>query len=197
MKKIVIALFVLLLSACALGKANTPKEKVKEFLDKYKNQDSEVLKDLDEIVSNEYSGDYAERYKTLMINQYKNLEYNITDEIIEGDQASVVTEITVLNYSSAVDSANAYLSEHQNEFMSSSSSASESRDSNASDETSTDENSTFDNDRFLDYKLGLLENVSDKRNYTIEFTFRKENDKWVMDSLSETDIEKLHGLYSE
>ena len=37
MKKYIIIAFVLLLSACSLGLANTPKEKVKELLDKYKN----------------------------------------------------------------------------------------------------------------------------------------------------------------
>ena len=38
MKKFLIALFVILLSACSLGKANTPTQKVEELLDKYKNQ---------------------------------------------------------------------------------------------------------------------------------------------------------------
>ena len=36
MKKIFLALFVILLSACTLGAATTPKQKVSEFLDKYK-----------------------------------------------------------------------------------------------------------------------------------------------------------------
>jgi len=35
MKKIFLALFVILLSACTLGAATTPKQKVSEFLDKY------------------------------------------------------------------------------------------------------------------------------------------------------------------
>jgi hypothetical protein len=45
--------------------------------------------------------------------------------------------------------------------------------------------------------IGLLEKVSDKKTYTIEFSLTKENDEWKMDSLSDTDIEKLHGIYSE
>lgn len=190
MKKALLGALVLLLCACSLGMANTPKEKTKEFLDKYKNQDQEVLSDLDNIVSSEYSGDYATRYKTLMTNQYKDLEYEIVDEIIEGDTATVVAKIKVYNYSSAINSANTYLSENQNEFM-----------LNASDETTNDPNNTItntiDNDKFLDYKFGLLESISDKVTYTIDFSFRKENGKWIMESLNETDIEKIHGLYSE
>ena len=34
MKKIVLALLVIILSACTIGTATTPKQKVSEFLDK-------------------------------------------------------------------------------------------------------------------------------------------------------------------
>ena len=40
MKKVFLALFVILLSACTLGAATTPKQKVSEFLDKYKNENT-------------------------------------------------------------------------------------------------------------------------------------------------------------
>ena len=46
MKKILLCLFVFALSACTLNVKNTPKDVVKEFLDKYKNQDNEVINDL-------------------------------------------------------------------------------------------------------------------------------------------------------
>ena len=51
-------------------------------MDKYKEQDSKVLSDLDESIGSDYSGDYKDRYKSLMINQYKNLTYEITEEMI-------------------------------------------------------------------------------------------------------------------
>ena len=190
MKNFFLTIFVLLFSACTLGFSNTPKEKVKDFLNKYKNQDTEVLNDLDSIVSSEYSGDYTKRYKTIMTNQYKNMEYEIVDEIIEGDSATVVAKIKVYDYASVIDRVNTYIGEHQDEFM-----------SNSSDETSLDDNnnsmSSFDNDKYLDYKMNNLENTNDKRTYQIEFTLSKIDDKWVLDSLSETDIEKIHGLYQE
>lgn len=199
MKKIFLALSVCLLSACSIGVANTPKEIVKEFLDKYKNQDSEVLENLDETISSEYTGDYKERYKTLMINQYKNMDYKITDEVVDGNTAVVTADITVYDYSNAINNADTYLSEHEDEFY-----------KNSSDETSreNDENVTnnendptgnkiLDTEKFLEYKLGLLEDVTDKKTYTIEFSLTKEDGKWKLDSLSDTDIEKLHGIYSE
>ena len=125
MKKIVLVLVITLsvfvLCACTMGMDNGPKEKVKAFLDKYKNQDSEVLDDLDETISSEYTGEYKERYKTLMLNQYKNMEYKITDEVIDGNTAIVSADITVYDYANAITNANNYLAEHEDEFKSKSS----------------------------------------------------------------------------
>ena len=47
----------------------------------------------------------------------------------------------------------------------------------------------------MDYKLSLMEKVTDKVKYTIEFTLTKVNDEWQLDALSNSDIEKLHGIY--
>ena len=192
---IVLTLSVFILSACSLGEMNSPKDKVKEFLDRYKNQDSEVLSDLDETISSEYTGDYKERYKTLMINQYKNMEYKITDEVIDGNTALVTADITVYDYSSAIDNANNYLTEHEDEFKKKSSDETSKEDEENNDNGIVDD--IIDNEKFLEYKLGLLEDVSDKKTYTIEFSLTKEDDKWKLDSLTDSDIEKIHGIYSE
>ena len=50
MKKFIVALMVIFLSACTLGKAVTPRQKVSEFLDKYKNQNTDVISQLDETI---------------------------------------------------------------------------------------------------------------------------------------------------
>lgn len=183
MKKIVISLLVtlsvLVLSACSLGNNISPKDTVKSFLDKYKNQDQEVIDDLEDTISSEYTGEYKERYKELMINQYKNMDYQITDEVVDGNTALVTAEITVYDYSNAIDNANDYLTEHEDEFY------------------KDEKEKIVDNEKFLEYKLKLLENVSDKKTYSIEFSLTKEQDVWKLDSLTDTDIEKLHGIYSE
>ena len=54
-----------------------------------------------------------------------------------------------------------------------------------------------DNDKFLDYKLDLLEEVEDRKTYTVEFTLTKEEKDWVLDDLSNENISKIHGLYTE
>ena len=202
MKKIILSVFIslsiFLLCACSLGNSNDPKETVKDFLDKYKNQDSDVISDLDETISSEYTGENKERYKNLMINQYKNMEYRITDEVVDGSTALVTAEITVFDYSSAIEEANDYLSEHQKEFYKDSKDETTEDDANNKvDDAKTSANNIIDNAKFLAYKLGLLEKVSDKKKYTIEFSLTKDKDDWKLDSLTDSDIEKLHGIYSE
>ena len=197
MKKIILQLIIILLSACTIGGAMTPKQKVSEFLDKYKNQDQTILSQLEETINNEYSNsDYRTRYKTLMTNQYKNLEYEIKDEQIEGNNAIVEAEITVYDYSTAIKNATNYLNSNPNEFMMSNPTNDM---NNANDETTKDNNTTttntYDQDKFINYKLTQMENVSDKVKYTIEFTLTKVNNEWQMDSLSNADIEKIHGIF--
>lgn len=205
MKKYFIPFLVILLSACSLGMNNSPKQVVSSFLDKYKNQDSTILSQLEDTINNEYSNDdYRQRYKTLMTNQYKNLEYEIKDETIEDDNAVVEAQITVYDYASAIRNANDYLSSNPDEFKIANPTidmedADDETTKDTEDDTLTNNNATsdYDQDKFIDYKLTQMENVSDKTTYTIEFTLTKVDGKWQMDSLSNADIEKIHGIYNQ
>lgn len=214
MKKFIIALMVIFMSACTLGAAVTPKQKVSEFLDKYKNQNNDIISQLEETINNDITDeDHRSRYKTLMTNQYKNLEYEIKDEIIEDDNAVVEVEITVYDYSSAIKNSNTYLNEHTDEFKKDSketinemeedvkNAAENVKDkvedaaNDVKDKIDDVTNSDYDESKFMDYKLSEMEKVTDKVKYTIEFTLTKVNDEWQLDSLSNSDIEKLHGIY--
>lgn len=225
MKKFIVALMVIFMSACSLGGAVTPRQKVSEFLDKYKNENTDIISQLDETIDTEVTDeDHKSRYKTLMVNQYKNMEYEIKDEIIEEDNAVVEVEVTVYDYASAVKNANTYLNENIDEFkkevketandvknavenvaedvkegIEDATGNDDEDDNNNNTNTTTDDNGTgttdYDETKFMDYKLSLMEKVSDKVTYTIEFTLTKVNDEWQLDSLSNSDIEKLHGIY--
>lgn len=222
MKKFIVALMVIFMSACTLGMANTPKEKVSEFLDKYKNENTDIISQLEETIDNDITDeDHKSRYKTLMTNQYKNMEYEIKDEIIEDDNAVVEVEITVYDYASAIKNSNTYLNDHADEFKKETKEtineveekvkdAAEDvkektnevtndvkdkiNDATGNNNTTTN-NTDYDDTKFMDYKLSLMEKVTDKVKYTIEFTLTKVNDEWQLDALSNSDIEKLHGIY--
>ena len=178
MKKILIVFSILLLCGCSINMGNSPQEKVKDFLDKYKNQDEKVLSDLDKSISSNYTGNYKERYKNLMIKQYKDMDYNITDEIIEENSAIVTVDIIVYDYSKTLEYVNNYVKEHKENFI-------------------KENEQNIDNDKFMDYKLTELEKVSDKKTYSINFSLIKENDEWLIEDLDKSDIEKIHGIYIE
>ena len=104
----------------------------------------------------------------------------ITDEIIDGNTAVVTADVTVYNYGSTLDTANDYLRTHEEEFYK--------KDS---------ETKEIDTDKFMDYKLDLLEETEDRKTYTIEFTLTKEDKEWKLDNLSDENISKIHGIYME
>lgn len=192
MKKLILGFIIILLSACSLNTYLSPKEKVSEFLNKYKNQDSKVIKDLDKTISSEYTGDFKKRYINLMKKQYKDMSYKITNEVIDGKNAIVTADISVYDYESAIESANDYLSTHENEFYKD---IITNKDKENSGSKTT--NKILDKDKFMNYKLDLLEQVNDKKTYTIEFSLTNKNDEWIMDPLSDSDIEKIHGIYKD
>ena len=203
MKKILLPLMIIFLSACSLTMNETPKQKVSAFLDSYKNQDSTVLSQLEETINNEFTNDdYIKIYKTIITKQYKNMEYEIKDEQIEGDNAVVEVEVTVYDYASAIRNANDYLNSNPDEFKVSNPTidmedANDETTKDKEDDTLDSSNKDYDEDKFVEYKLSQMENVTDTIKYTIEFTLTKTDGKWKIDSLSNADIEKLHGIYNQ
>ncbi|MCI8547758.1 MAG: hypothetical protein HFJ38_02585 [Bacilli bacterium] len=171
MKKFILCILVLLflLSGCTTTEY-TPTKKVEEFMAKYQNLDSEVLSQLDKIVASDKSltDNQKKDYMALMKRQYQNLSYKITDEKIEDDSANVIVEIEVYDYISSVNKSEDYYNNHKEEFE--------------------------EKEKYMDYKITEMQKVSDRKQYEIVFTLRKEDDGWVMDNISDTDREKLHGL---
>lgn len=180
MKKILILCScLLLLTGCNLGKdmLNTPTKQVEVFLSKYQTLDEAVIKDLNKIVAEEelFNTDQRESYKKLMKKHYQDLVYRIKEERIDGDKATVATEIEVTDYSKILSEAELYKVQNKNEFL-----------------NSTGE---FDNSKFTDYRLEKLKDAKEKVTYTIDFTLTKEDKEWKLDPLSTSDEQKIHGIY--
>ena len=88
MKK-VFSLFVLLfLFGCSLN--NSPTSKVEELLNKYQMLDADIKSEIDSITDKEnLTETQKDRYKKIIESQYKNLSYEIKDEKIDGDIATI------------------------------------------------------------------------------------------------------------
>ena len=175
MKKFLILLITLIvLSGCSLGKdmSNTPTKRVEDFLDSYQTLDSNILNDLDMLVKDtEYTLEQQNTYKEHMKKHYQNLKYEIKDETINGDTATVTAEIEVIDYSKILTMTpdeSAYL----------------------------DENGEYDVTLFYDDQLELMGSAKETVKYTLTFYLTKVDDEWALNELSETDKEKIHGIYA-
>lgn len=178
MRKILLLLVSLILVTGCNDMMNTPTRRVEEYFGKYQILDSTVLTELDEVVDNsDYSEDYKEEYKELMIKQYQNLSYKIKNEQTDGDNATVIVELEVFDYNNALKEAEDYIDEHSNEF--------ESDDKETSQE------------KIDHYKINAMKEVTDKASYTINFSLIKDNKKWVLEKINDSDLEKIHGLYED
>ena len=147
------------------------------FLGNYQTLNSNVIEQLDDVVENEttFDDNQKETYRDIMKNHYKNLTYEIKDEIIDGDMATVTVEIEVTDYTKVMTDAEQYKTDNPNEF------------NNAE--------GTYDESLFTNYRLENLKNAKDKVKYTIDFTLTKNDDEWELEPLTEEQESKIHGLY--
>lgn len=180
MKKMIVAVVLLFLFTTGCGDmSNTPTMKVEDFLGKYQSMDSDVLSQLEDVIKEDTDMDEDQRkeYKSLMEKQYQNLSYKIKNENINGDNATVDVEVEVYDYRNALDKAEEYRDKNKEEFQ--------------------DDNKKDDISKYIKYKIEELKKVSDKRKYTITFNLHKTDGEWVVDDISDSDREKIHGLYLE
>ena len=179
MKKILIlvACLSIFIMGC-MDTMNTPVKRVEEFLGKYQTMDKEVLTQLDEILKSDSTlrDEDKDEYKALMEKQYQNLSYKIKNETTNGDSSVVDVEIEVFDYANAISKSDKYLTDHEEEFYK--------------------DDKTVDYNKFNKYKINNMKNTTDKAKYTITFELEQEDGKWKLHPVSDSDIEKIHGLYN-
>ncbi|MDD2238892.1 MAG: hypothetical protein PHH51_03325 [Bacilli bacterium] len=178
MKKKYLLLSLLLLFitiGCTLG--NTPKSKVSDLLKRYNNQDDVIKTELgDYLNALDLDDDNLTGYQDIYLRQYSDLKYNIKDERIDGDTATVEVEITVYDYYTAENEINNYISANQEEFY--------------------DDEDVYDPNKALKYRITELGKTNNTINYTLDFTLTKINNVWTVDTLTNEQLEKIHGTYS-
>lgn len=181
MKKIIYFLTgLLLIGLVGCGDMeNTPTKQVEAFLSQYQTLDSKVLEDLDTVIADQGSltDEQSDEYREFMKKHYQDLKYEIKDEVIDGDNATVSVEIEVNDYSKILQDAENYRQEHEEEFQ--------------------DENGEYDESKFIAYRLNAMKEANEKVKYTLDFTLTKDADgKWVLDNLTTADEQKINGTYT-
>ncbi|MGM9878948.1 MAG: hypothetical protein ACI31R_02870 [Bacilli bacterium] len=207
MKKILLCfsciMAIVLLSGCSMN--NTPTKKVENFLDNYKNQDETVLTQLKEMVDSDTLMDEDQKttYTDIMKKQYQDLTYDIKDEVIDGDTATVTAEIEVYDYYKINQDAQTYYDNNPDEFKNDTDSgvaqditdAAEDVVEGAADAVENATDAVTGDSKFVEYRLGKLKDATDRVKYTIDFTLTKVDDVWTLNDIDDTTRQKIHGLY--
>ena len=90
-----------MLVGCTMG--NSPTSRVEDLFTKYQKLDEDISMGIDNVVNQQdLTEDHKKRYRKLLEQQYKNLSYEIKDELVDGDNATVLVEIEVLDYKKAI-----------------------------------------------------------------------------------------------
>lgn len=99
---IIIFLFVSFLVGCELN--NTPTSKVEEQLSKYQMLDKSITISYTDLSKETgLDNDTKKRYENLIKKQYQNLSYEVKEETIDGEIATVKTQIEVIDYQKIID----------------------------------------------------------------------------------------------
>jgi len=175
MKRILLIIIsVFMMTGCM--SSNTPTSKVEALLNKYNSNDESIVTELRDYLNGFEMDDKTKgKYETVYLKQFKDLTYEIKEEEIDGDTAEVTAQISVYDYYKSEMDANNYLNEHKEEFY---------------------KDNVYDKTMFESYKLEQLNKVKDRVDYTIEFELTKVNDEWQINTLTDEQLQKIHGIYA-
>ena len=171
---IIVSVIVLTIIVAALvfvikrSAGKTPVDLTLEFMNKYKNASSEVMKEVNYPFEEELTNTQKERYKEIIKSQYLALKYEITDETVGEIDAIIKVEFEVLDYKSSHDKAISYLQLYEKDLS---------------------------KEKQMDYVLKQISNTKEKTRYSIEFNYYKLDDKWEMINLTKADYNKLAGTF--
>lgn len=106
LKKIFLCIsMTLLIVGCSM--ANTPTSKVEDLFTKYQKVDNDINNGIDLVLREQnLTTEHEKRYRSLLEKQYKNLSYQIKEETIDGNNATVIAEIEVTDYKKAISDLN-------------------------------------------------------------------------------------------
>ena len=165
-KLLLFALPILFLVLVGCEMANTPTSKVETLFTKYQKLDTDIDNGINNILDEQnLSEAQKNRYRTILENQYKNLTYQIKEETIDGDTATVVTEIEVTDLKKSVNGLVFDSSIYTKE--------------------------TFDEER-LNRLEQAKDKVKYTLELTLT---KDSDDEWKLDALTNEQIKKIQGMY--
>ena len=165
-KLLLFALPILFITLVGCEMANTPTSKVENLFTKYQKLDNDIDNGINSVLNEQNMSDsQKERYRKILEKQYKNLTYQIKEETIDGDTATVIAEIEVTDLKKSVDGlvfdSNVYTKE------------------------------TFDEER-LNRLEQAKDKIKYTLELTLT---KIQNDEWKLNALTNEQIKKIQGMY--
>jgi len=143
---------------------------------KYIKNDKDILNELDTYLNTQnLTETQREKYRSIIKDEYANIKYEIEEEAISENTATVKVKITVKDLYGATQSAEDDLLNNPNDFY-------------------TD--GIYDSSKYVDYKLNIMENYDKTVDYIIYFSLIKSDGVWNINDLDEVTLEKIHGIYN-
>lgn len=164
-KRIVLLTMILfLLIGCNMG--NTPTATVENLFNKYQRLDDDIETGINNVLDEQnMTSENRTRYYKLLEKQYRSLSYEIKDEKIDGNIATVIVEIEVIDYKKTINDLTFDSSIYT-------------KDSFDNEKLNRLENA---NDR-VTYTLELS-------------LTKDRDDMWKLDALTNEEIKKIQGMY--
>ena len=182
MKKILIVLLTIIcLSGCKIGIDkinNTPTKKIETYMNDYQTLSEGVLDDLDVVIEKEttYTDKQKEEYRDIMKKHFKNLDYTIKDETVNGDTATVEVEIEVTDFYKALNDKTSEDYKTEQDFY--------------------NEEGEPNDEAYNNYRLDRLKNAKDTVKYTLYLSCQKDNEgNWEVNDLTDDQEQKILGMY--
>ena len=165
-KLLLFALPILFTFLVGCEMANTPTSKVEDLFTKYQKLDTDIDNGINNILDEQnLSESQKERYRKILENQYKNLTYQIKEETIDGDNATITAEIEVTDLKKSLEGlvfdSTIYTKE------------------------------TFDEER-LNRLEQAKDKVKYTLELTLT---KESNDQWKLNALTNEQIKKIQGMY--
>ena len=164
-KRIVLLTMILfLLIGCNMG--NTPTATVENLFNKYQRLDDDIETGINKVLDEQnMTSENRTRYYKLLEKQYRSLSYEIKDEKIDGNIATVIVEIEVIDYKKTIN--------------------------DLTFDSSIYTKDSFDNEK-LNRLENANDKVTYTLELSLT---KDRDDMWKLDALTNEEIKKIQGMY--
>ena len=103
MKRKMFLLILILGFLIGCDMANTPNSVIDDLFNKYQKLDTDIDSGINSVLDEQnLTPEHKERYRRLLEKQYENLTYEVKNETIDGDNATITVEVVVIDYKQAI-----------------------------------------------------------------------------------------------